>query len=173
MLSSFLLSYLFYNIICEKKILISKERGENMFSKLNEYAVEFLNNNAPNIKIVRKNKIIYPVNEKIDENVFNRIIVPAENTKEHFLSLTYDMLEKEFIQLLKNDISRLNYSYFNLFICFKYYSFWLPNDDIMYIEIEDNKNDDYSDYLLMKCTYLDFCPFIKKNRSIIFLMLRK
>lgn len=150
------------------------KKGVNMFfnkpkipkiykqKKIFNFIDDYLSKNDITVKIIHNNNIIYPTYEKVDDIFLHEIRTTAEYSQTEMMYEFSKVFNQNITEYSSITSKSTDFLYFAIYRNLNYYSFYLPNSDIIYIK----KNEyDYSDYLKAKLLYGSISYLINKNRN--------
>lgn len=133
-----------------------------VFDFLNDY----LSDNNGDIKIIHNDCIIYPIYKKADTIFLHEIAITAKYSQAEIRNSPYSSFNQNLTNFCSLKIKSIDFLYNAVYKKLNYYSFYLPNDDIIYIK---KVNNDYADYLKAKLLYCNILHLINPKRNAVFI----
>ena len=130
-----------------------------------KYLDDYLSDNGGDIKIVRNDYIIYPEYKKADTIFLHEVTMTAQYSYAELRNNPYNSLKQNLKAFYSHKPKPTDFLYYSIYEKLNYYSFYLPNDDIIYIK---KVNNDYTDYLKAKLLYCGILYLINPKRNACF-----
>lgn len=131
-----------------------------------KYLDDYLSDNSGDIKIIRNDYIIYPEYKKVDTIFLHEVTMTAQYSYAELRNNPYNSLKQNLKAFYSHKPKPTDFLYYSVYEKLNYYSFYLPNDDIIYIK---KVNNDYADYLKAKLLYCNILHLINPKRNAIFI----
>lgn len=123
---------------------------------------DYLSKNNTSIKIVHNDYIIYPSYKKADDIFLHEITTTAEYSRTEMMYEFYKTFNQNIAEYSSLTSKSTDFLYYAVYQKLNYYSFYLPNNDIIYIK----KNDcSYGEYLKAKLLYCSISHLIDSKRN--------
>lgn len=131
-------------------------------NRIFKFIDDYLSENDTTIKIIHNDHIIYPTYEKADDVFLHEITTTAKYSQTEMIYEFSKVFNQNIAEYSSLTSKSTDFLYFAIYKNLNYYSFYLPNSDIIYIR----KNEyNYSDYLKAKLLYGSILHLIDKKRN--------